>query len=185
MEKVQMASERQILANRVNSKKSTGPKTHKGKALASMNALKHGLTAQKLLMPGESAEEFEALLAELFREHRPETVSERQLVDFIATLQWRLRRTATFETSLLNPDAPTVRGGVITVEYVAGRPDPDLPQGAQNSDQEDEPCLGYTEEGHKIVDRKEIHVPPSYQPPNPSFQSYPIWTKLTDTKHPC
>jgi hypothetical protein len=73
-ESPKMASERQILANRVNSKKSTGPKTHKGKALASMNALKHGLTAQKLLMPGESAEEFEALLAELFREHRPETV---------------------------------------------------------------------------------------------------------------
>src|SRR5262249_19307331 len=118
-------------------------------------------------------------------EHLPETVSERQLVDFIATLQWRLRRTATFETSLLNPDGPTVRGGVITVEYVAGRPDPDLPQGPQNPDQEDEPCLGYTDEGHKIVGRKEIHVPPSYQPPNRSFQSYPIWTKLTDTKHPC
>jgi len=166
-EKIQMATKRQILANRGNAKKSTGPRTGRGKALASMNALKHGLTAKKLLIPGESAEEFEALLAELYQEHHPQTASERQLVDFIAALQWRLRRAASFERSLLYPDAPSVRGGVITLNFVAGRPDPDLPPEAQSTNKENEPCLGYTEEGHKIVGQEEIHIPPSYQPPKP------------------
>ena len=162
-----MSSERQILANRENAKKSSGPRTNGGKAIARMNALKHGLTAQTLLIPGESAEEFEAFFAALYQEHCPETASERQLVDLIATLQWRLWRAASLERSLLNPDVPSVRGGVITVNFVAGRPDPDLPPEAQSTDKEDEPCLGYTEEGHKIVGRKEIHVPPSYQTPKP------------------
>jgi hypothetical protein len=55
-----------------------------------MNTLKRGLTAQKIMAPGESAEEFEALRAELYREHNRATASERELVDFIATLHWRL-----------------------------------------------------------------------------------------------
>jgi hypothetical protein len=162
-----MATERQIIANRGNAKKSTGPRTGRGKALASMNALKHGLTAQTLLIPGESAEEFEALVVELYQEHRPETASERQLVDLIATLQWRLRRAATFEPSLLNPDAPIGGGIEFTVIGIAATPDPDLPPEAQCTDEEDKPCLGYTEDGHKIVRREEFHIPPSYQPPKP------------------
>ena len=40
-----MASARHTAANRANSKKSTGPRSVKGKAVARHNALKHGLTA--------------------------------------------------------------------------------------------------------------------------------------------
>lgn len=43
-----MASERQINANRVNAKRSTGPKTLAGKQRSSRNALKHGLAASTL-----------------------------------------------------------------------------------------------------------------------------------------
>jgi hypothetical protein len=39
-----MASERQIAANRANAKRSTGPKTSRGRRVSSHNALKHGLS---------------------------------------------------------------------------------------------------------------------------------------------
>jgi len=43
-----VTSDRQVLANRRNALKSTGPKTAKGKAAVGANALKHGLTARIL-----------------------------------------------------------------------------------------------------------------------------------------
>lgn len=43
-----MASERQIAANRANSKRSTGPKTSAGRLTSSRNALKHGLCRPSL-----------------------------------------------------------------------------------------------------------------------------------------
>ena len=58
-------SKKQRAANRKNAKKSSGPRTDNGKARASYNALKHGLTAERLLLPGESAEEFEAYRTDL------------------------------------------------------------------------------------------------------------------------
>ncbi len=48
-----MTTARQIAANCRNAQKSTGPKTPNGKAITKMNALRHGLTAQEILIPGE------------------------------------------------------------------------------------------------------------------------------------
>jgi len=39
-----MATEKQILANRQNAKRSTGPRTAAGKAISSRNAFRHGLS---------------------------------------------------------------------------------------------------------------------------------------------
>ena len=55
-----MSSERQIRANRLNAKQSTGPSSSDGKARVASNPLKHGLTAKRIVLPSESAEEFEA-----------------------------------------------------------------------------------------------------------------------------
>ena len=60
-----MASERQIAANRQNAKLSTGPTTADGKTASSRNAITHGLTASRGLLPGESAEEYEQCLRRL------------------------------------------------------------------------------------------------------------------------
>lgn len=43
-----MASERQVAANRANSKQSTGPKTWKGRLTSCRNALRHGLSRPSL-----------------------------------------------------------------------------------------------------------------------------------------
>ena len=48
-----MSTQSQITANIANSQHSTGPRTEAGKAVSSQNALKHGLTAQTVLLPGE------------------------------------------------------------------------------------------------------------------------------------
>jgi hypothetical protein len=49
-------SEKKIFANRMNAKKSTGPRTASGKARSSMNSLKHGLNASKFIIKDELVE---------------------------------------------------------------------------------------------------------------------------------
>ena len=48
-----MTSLRQIESNRRNPQRSTGPKTQSGKARASQNAVRHGLTAETVIGPLE------------------------------------------------------------------------------------------------------------------------------------
>ena len=55
-------SARQIEANRRNALHSTGPTTPKGKQVSRLNALKYGLRAKELIIPGqEDPAEFEAI----------------------------------------------------------------------------------------------------------------------------
>ena len=51
-------SSAQIEANRRNSKKSCGPKTDEGKSRSRFNALKHRMTAQTVLLPGDDGKAF-------------------------------------------------------------------------------------------------------------------------------
>jgi len=70
----------------------TGPRTSQGKAVSSMNAMSHGLTSQKIVLPGEDSAEFQHLQRSLFREYRPATATETLLVKEIAQAHWRLDR---------------------------------------------------------------------------------------------
>ena len=56
-----MASERQIAANRRNARKSTGPRSGAGKARASRNAYRHGLTLS-ITSSAEYAKQLETLV---------------------------------------------------------------------------------------------------------------------------
>jgi hypothetical protein len=63
----------------------------------SKNALKHGAYSRELILPGESVEEYEALLADLMAEWMPSGPTERDLVHRLASLFWRKRRQEVYE----------------------------------------------------------------------------------------
>jgi len=54
-----MATTAQILANRNNSRKSTGSKTDQGKTAVSQNAVKHVLFAAETVITGEDPADYE------------------------------------------------------------------------------------------------------------------------------
>src|SRR5579859_7544362 len=87
---------RQLTANRRNAQKSTGPKTPNGKAVSKLNALKHGLLAQSVIVQGhkfkESPCEFKKLCQEFYNELAPVGPLEELLVNQIVQATWRLRR---------------------------------------------------------------------------------------------
>ncbi len=66
------ASAKRVEANRRNAKKSTGPTTLGGKAKASMNALKHGLSAKTILIDGEGPEAFERFAQDFWKALEPQ-----------------------------------------------------------------------------------------------------------------
>ena len=75
-----MPSHAQYSANRANSLLSTGPRTPEGKAIASLNNLKHGLTGAFRVLEFESQSDFDAAHDALIAEHQPTTPTESQIV---------------------------------------------------------------------------------------------------------
>jgi hypothetical protein len=92
-------SRKQQEANRRNAQLSTGPRTPDGKARSSLNALTHGLTAAQILIPSESADEFEAHAASFRDRFAPVDSVESFLVDQMIVAVWRLRRTRILESA--------------------------------------------------------------------------------------
>lgn len=96
-----MTSLKQIEANRRNALRSTGPRSEDGKQRASQNAVRHGLTAETVIEPLEDAEDYKAFEQAVAADYDAETAVERELVLRLASLLWRLRRTTSIETGLM------------------------------------------------------------------------------------
>ena len=99
-----MPSNRKVAANRRNAQKSAGPRTLSGKAIASMNALKHGLSARSPLIPGEDEAEFTAYTAAWVDELKPAGAMQEFLAERIIAIAWRLRRIGRLEAALFEPE---------------------------------------------------------------------------------
>lgn len=104
-----MSSVSQLKANRANARRSTGPKTVSGKAQSSMNACKHGLTAKTVVIEGEDPAQFDSLRKAFEEEFEPRSLMERELVERIAGIVWRLRRIPKFEAALIEARCDEVR----------------------------------------------------------------------------
>jgi hypothetical protein len=96
-----MASEKQVAANRRNAARSSGPKSTAGRQVVRLNALKHGLQAEHVVIPGEDPEKFEALRRGLGEQYQPVGSVEHGLVQRIACCTWRLRRANVSETAIM------------------------------------------------------------------------------------
>ncbi|MBV9227410.1 MAG: hypothetical protein JOY85_25520 [Acidobacteriaceae bacterium] len=93
-------SERRLAANRANAQLSTGPTTPGGKAKASLNAVKTGLTGRTVLLPSEDAEAYETHLLQYLERFAPVGNRETELVQSLADAQWRLNRIPGLEFGL-------------------------------------------------------------------------------------
>ena len=102
-----MSTEAQILANRRNAQKSTGPRTDQGKAAVSQNAIKHGLLARQDVIASERQADFDLYRDQILEELRPTSPMETMLAERVVSLSWRLKRTARIQNQTI--DALTAR----------------------------------------------------------------------------
>jgi hypothetical protein len=97
-----MATEAQILANRRNALKSTGPKTRRGKVTACQNAVRHGLSARRTIIGSEDQAEFDRHRKQFLAELAPQTPMESMLAERIIILSWRLKRAVQIQNQTID-----------------------------------------------------------------------------------
>lgn len=97
-----MATAKQIAANRRNAQHSTGPKTDAGKQRAAMNAVRHGLYSDQVVLYYEHVEHYHELLDSLLDDWKPQTARERLLIEQIAQAAWRMQRATRIESGTFN-----------------------------------------------------------------------------------
>ena len=97
-----MATAAQLDANRLNSQKSTGPRSDEGKAHSKFNALQHGIDAASAVIPGEDPAAREALVHDYHKRVNPQSPDEKFLVDALIDAHWNRQRYAAIETQLMN-----------------------------------------------------------------------------------
>jgi hypothetical protein len=97
-----MATKAQIDANRLNAKKSTGPRTAEGKQAVAQNAFKHGLFLKKAVVEGESQEEYELHRQGLLAEWQPAGVTESIVAERLVNLAWRLERAQRMQNQIID-----------------------------------------------------------------------------------
>lgn len=97
-----MTSEKQLIANRANALKSTGPRSLQGKQRVGQNALKHGLSAKDAVTKLESKKKFEEYRSSLITQLCPVGAAEELLCEKIVTTAWRLRRVIRLESAIMD-----------------------------------------------------------------------------------
>ena len=87
---------------------STGPRSAEGKARSSRNALKSGIYAKSLIIPGEDPAHLDTLRDEYSQRFCPDLPEQRDLVDILVRSTWTLRRLAVAEAQVFAFQMDTV-----------------------------------------------------------------------------
>src|SRR5712691_4443326 len=88
--------------NRENAQKSTGPRTVAGKRRASLNALRHGLTGQTVVLPSDDLAAYTESCRQIQSELKPAGLLQTKVVQTIADTYWRLDRIRAMENNLFS-----------------------------------------------------------------------------------
>src|ERR1700722_14799778 len=86
--------------NKANAQKSTGPRTEAGKQRSSLNAWRHGLTGQTVVLPSEDQSAYQRHSQSFLDEYRRKGANETQLVQSLLDTAWQVNRAAAVETNL-------------------------------------------------------------------------------------
>jgi len=95
-------SEARLNANRLNARKSTGPRTEEGKARSRANSYKHGLTGEGVVLSTEDAEALDARHAALLDGLGADDEAARLLAHRVALLSVRMDRSARQEAAAIS-----------------------------------------------------------------------------------
>jgi hypothetical protein len=87
--------------NRANAQHSTGPRSEAGKQRSSLNALRHGLTGQVIVLPTEDLAAYQRHSQAFLDEYQPKGANETQLVQSLLDTAWQVNRAATIALNLL------------------------------------------------------------------------------------
>ena len=98
--------------NRENARRSTGPRTPDGKKRASLNAMRHGLTGQTIVSPGQDLSAYLLFTGRFHDDLLPKGAIGTQLVQTIADNSWRLNRARVYENNLLTIGFNEQSGGI-------------------------------------------------------------------------
>jgi len=109
-------TEAMVAANRSNTLKSTGPVTDVGKMNVRLNALKHGIIADRTFIPelGEKEEDLKSLCRQLVLSFQPQDRYEEMILDQMTENRFRRQR-------LLRAEAGILAGQALSFELDYGR----------------------------------------------------------------
>src|ERR1700709_2733399 len=86
--------------NKANAQKSTGAKSAPGRQRSSMNALKHNLSGQNLLLLETEVEAYNRMATSMLVDLKPKSEPERQIAQKIIDTNFRLNRLTAIENNM-------------------------------------------------------------------------------------
>ena len=86
--------------NRANAQKSTGPTSDQGKQRSSMNAMKHNLSGQHLILQESEVAAYDRMSTAFLVDLNPKTEPEIQIAQKIIDINFRLNRMTAVENNL-------------------------------------------------------------------------------------